>query len=199
MAIQIRRGSNADWESNYSNIVEGEPAVATDTERAFIGTGEGTFMEMPNIDLIASEYESETEYSVGDYCIYQGKLYQATSATTGAWDSTAWSQDTIMASVGEVADGSVTTAKLADSAVTTAKINDSAVTTAKLADSSVTTAKLNGVIDNTLAVSGKAADAKKTGDEISGLKDALQQLSNNVDKYGFSVVDGKLCVTYETA
>lgn len=199
MAIQIRRGTNADWENNYSNIVDGEPAVATDTERAFIGTGDGTFMEMPNIDLIASGYDTETEYAVGDYCIYQGKLYQATSATTGAWDSTAWSADTIMSSIGEVADGSVTTDKLADSAVTTAKIHDGSVTTAKLSDSSVTTAKLNGVIDNTLAVSGKAADAKATGDAITDLNNDLQQLSDNVDKYGFSVVDGKLCVTYETA
>lgn len=174
MAIQIRRGSNADWESNYSNIVDGEPAVATDTERAFIGTGEGTFMEMPNIDLIASEYDSDTEYAIGDYCIYQGKLYQATSATTGAWDSTAWSADTIMASVGEVADGSVTTAKLADSAVTTAKINDGAVTTNKISDGAVTMAKLGEDVEAEFATK---ADTNGSYDDMT-VGGAKQLLSN---------------------
>lgn len=37
------------------------------------------------------------------------------------------------------------------------------------------------------------------GINITTLNNDLQQLSNNVDKYGFSVVDGKLCVTYATA
>ena len=45
-------------------------------------------------------------------------------------------------------------------------------------------------IDATLTQSGKAADAKKTGDEISELKEDLSKL-------GLSVVDGKLCITYK--
>ena len=45
MAIQIRRGTNAQWESNKSNIVAGEPAITTDTGRFFVGTGSGTYQE----------------------------------------------------------------------------------------------------------------------------------------------------------
>jgi len=44
-------------------------------------------------------------------------------------------------------------------------------------------------IDSTLTATGKAADAKKTGDEISGLKNTLSNL-------GLTVVDGKLCAVY---
>ena len=48
------------------------------------------------------------------------------------------------------------------------------------------------VIDNTLTNAGQAADAKKTGDEISGLKNTLSNL-------GLTVVDGKLCAVYNVA
>ena len=44
-------------------------------------------------------------------------------------------------------------------------------------------------VDNTLTQSGEAADAKKTGDEITSLKQEFNQL-------GLSVVNGALCVTY---
>lgn len=52
MAIQIRRGTNAQWESNKSHIEAGEPAVTTDTGRFFVGTGSGTYAEFPNTDSI---------------------------------------------------------------------------------------------------------------------------------------------------
>lgn len=45
MAIQIRRGTNTQWEGGKSNIVEGEPAITTDTGRFFVGTGTGTYQE----------------------------------------------------------------------------------------------------------------------------------------------------------
>lgn len=43
--------------------------------------------------------------------------------------------------------------------------------------------------DDDLETAGDAADAKKTGDEISALKQEFNQL-------GLSVVNGALCVTY---
>lgn len=46
MAIQIRRGTDSEWESNKSNIVAGEPAVTLDTGRFFVGTGNGEFVEL---------------------------------------------------------------------------------------------------------------------------------------------------------
>lgn len=52
MAIQIRRGLNAQWEAQNGNIVAGEPAVTTDTGRFFVGTGTGTFVEFPSVDKV---------------------------------------------------------------------------------------------------------------------------------------------------
>ena len=62
MAIQIRRGTDAEWESNKSNIVAGEPAIAMDTERVFVGTGTGTYVELANIDFVEKAMK-EVEYS----------------------------------------------------------------------------------------------------------------------------------------
>lgn len=180
MAFQLRRGTDAQWESNMSNIVVGEPAVTTDTERLFVGTGSGTYTEFANADTIASEYNTTTSYAVGDVVRHQGKLYICNTATSGTWVAANWTETTVDSLIeNSIGDGEVTTAKLADSAVTTAKLATSAVTTAKLADSSVTPAKLNGVIDSTLATSGKAADAKATGDALSDLNDALDDLNDN--------------------
>ena len=44
------------------------------------------------------------------------------------------------------------------------------------------TALQSSDIDSTLTVTGKAADAKKTGDEISGIKNTLTQLGNSMQK-----------------
>ena len=46
------------------------------------------------------------------------------------------------------------------------------------------------VTDTTLSLAGVPADAKKTGDEISSLKEDLSAI-------GLSVVDGLLNITYE--
>ena len=48
------------------------------------------------------------------------------------------------------------------------------------------------VIDSSLTKSGKAADAKITGDEIGQLKKGIAAL----ESCGFVVVDGKICVKY---
>lgn len=70
--------------------------------------------------------------------------------------------------VGDVLDATATA-----NAVSTWLANHPEATTT-VADGSITTAKLaSGVIDQTLTVSGAAADAKKTGDEISDLKSQI--------------------------
>lgn len=95
MAIQIRRGSNAEWETNNSNIVVGEPAVATDSKRAFIGTASGAYMELANLEAIAPKYDSTKQYGIDDYVSYQGKLYVCTVPTSGAWNTSAWQETTL--------------------------------------------------------------------------------------------------------
>ena len=63
-------------------------------------------------------------------------------------------------------------------------------------DGSITKAKLNAeVIDDTLSVSGSAADAKTAGDEISGLKNALTQLGTVPKIAGTDAVNVDLDIT----
>ena len=62
MAIQIRRGTDTEWETNKSNIVVGEPAVTTDTGRFFVGTGTGTYAEFANKADLGDA--SELDYDV---------------------------------------------------------------------------------------------------------------------------------------
>ena len=57
------------------------------------------------------------------------------------------------------------------------KIDEGEMAALTIGDHTITAAKLaQGVIDNTLATSGAAADAKKTGDELSALKADLSTL-----------------------
>ena len=110
MAIQIRRGTDSGWESNNSNIVAGEPAVTTDTERFFVGVDSGEYMELVNIDTIAPAYDSSVTYNVGDYCVYQGNLYVCNTAnTTGTWSSSNWAEITIKQALDDLATRSVPT------------------------------------------------------------------------------------------
>lgn len=58
------------------------------------------------------------------------------------------------------------------------------------------------IVDNTLSISGKAADAKKTGDEISDLKDDINRLTDktkpnfelgNIDTQGRDIPSTNIC------
>lgn len=55
------------------------------------GGGSGT-------DVIAEDFDSTATYAVGDYCIYDGKLYKCTTAVTtaGDWDSSDWTETLVM-------------------------------------------------------------------------------------------------------
>lgn len=100
MAIQIRRGTDSQWSSNYANIVAGEPAMTTDTERFFLGTGSGTFMELPigeadYLDLariLADDYSSSATYFEGQFCKHSTYIYSAKADidTPEAWNSSHW-------------------------------------------------------------------------------------------------------------
>lgn len=91
MAIQIRRGSNAEWEStNGANIVVGEPVVTLDSGRLFIGTGTGTYTEFANISALASEYDPSKTYYEWDFVTHDGKLYVCDEESTGTWNAAKW-------------------------------------------------------------------------------------------------------------
>ena len=66
------------------------------------------------------------------------------------------------------------------------KIDEGEMAALTIGDGTITAAKLaSGVIDNTLATSGAAADAKKTGDEIAAVKADLEALESG----GLSIKD----------
>lgn len=84
----------------------------------------------------------------------------------------------------DLADGSVTAAKLASNSVTTAKITDANVTTAKLADTSVITAKL---------ADGSVATAKLADTSVTDAKLANNSVTTAKVADG-SITDAKLAV-----
>lgn len=74
------------------------------------------------------------------------------------WDGTRWE------TLGEILDGSITTAKLADGAVTTLKLADGAVTGDKLADDSVDGAAIvDGEVGTAALADASVTDAKLAG------------------------------------
>lgn len=125
MAIQIRRGTNAEWESNNSNIVAGEPAVAMDSERMFVGTGSGTYMELANIDVLADPFDSSASYVVGDFVAYHGKVYKFNTNHSGAWNASHVDEVALADALDALGDGVYTKAE-AD-ALLALKANESEV------------------------------------------------------------------------
>ena len=95
MAIQIRRGTNANWEANNSNIVAGEPAITTDSERFLVGTSSGAFAEFPNIDELVDPYDITANYVIGQNVNYKGQIYTCLANTSGSWNSANWNAVTL--------------------------------------------------------------------------------------------------------
>ena len=54
---------------------------------------------------LADTYNTSESYNVDDYCIYNGILYKCTAQTTGAWDSSDWTQTTITDELGSGGGG----------------------------------------------------------------------------------------------
>lgn len=60
-------------------------------DRTARATAEGTIASN-----FAQEYSTTTSYAVGDYCIKDLVLYKCTTATSGTWDSSKWTQVTAL-------------------------------------------------------------------------------------------------------
>jgi len=80
--------------------------------------------------------------------------------------------------VSNIADATITTAKMADGAIHTAKMADAGITTAKLADSSVTTAKIaDNAVTSAKVPDGSVSTAKLADDAVTFAK--MQDVSAN--------------------
>lgn len=93
--IQYRYGNNGGWEMNNSNIVNGEPVIATAPNRHFIGIGAGRYMEVATYGALARDFLSTVSYKKGDVVVYMGQIYKCITASTGAFDPSNWEQTTL--------------------------------------------------------------------------------------------------------
>lgn len=51
----------------------------------------GAVADLANVN-VAALYDSSTTYAIGQYCLYEGNIYRCIAITTGAFDSTKWTQ-----------------------------------------------------------------------------------------------------------
>ena len=163
-----------------------------------------------------TEFQEKTQVDNGDYVL----IDSATDGTHKYQLSRIPAQASAEVAAAVAAEG--TAREAADAAEVTAR--NAAISAAISDEVTARNAAIAANVDDTLAVSGKAADAKKTGDEIADVKSDLGTISNltttakssavaainEVDAHadanasaiaslGLSVVDGKLCITYQEA
>lgn len=79
MAIQFRRGTQAQWDANNSNIVAGEPVITTDTGNVYVGTAPGEYVELGKAsDITDLETQvSDVEDDVADINSHLGTVDDA--------------------------------------------------------------------------------------------------------------------------
>lgn len=72
-----------------SNLVH-DTEVSTDVWNTRKATA-GAVADLASAN-VAAAYDSATTYAIGQYCLYEGDIYRCIAITTGAFDSTAWTQ-----------------------------------------------------------------------------------------------------------
>ena len=102
MAIQIRRGTDAQYEATKPQLVVGEPTMTTDTKRMMVCVAQNLFAELVNVDRVGSAYDTGITYLPGDYVIHHGKLYKCLEQTTGTFDVSKWEQTSFVGLIKEI-------------------------------------------------------------------------------------------------
>lgn len=72
-----------------SNLVH-DTEVSTDVWNTRKATA-GAVADLASAN-VAAPYDSAITYAIGQYCLYEGDIYRCIAITTGAFDSTAWTQ-----------------------------------------------------------------------------------------------------------
>lgn len=126
----------------------------------------------------ADSFSTSSTYAVDDYVMYNNQLYRCTTAVTtaGAWDSTKWTAavlgDEISSIKGDLSQITTATSSDAGKVLKAKTVADEKVTEWEFIEADT--------IDNTLTISGAAADAKKTGDEIYSMQGDLSQIGTAI-------------------
>ena len=154
---------------NIVLVSETQPAAASNKIWIDPDAREISVPTMDDFDTLAGSvanlYDQTSTYAVGDYCMYEGQLYKCSTAINAAQDWTAahWAAQVLTDNIQTDLSSKVNSpgSNGTSGQVLTTNGNGTTSWTTPLA------------VDNTLSQTGKAADAKKTGDEINDLKDDL--------------------------
>ncbi len=77
----------------------------------FTQTGQEIQYLLDEAMQLAEEYDSSVSYAVGDYCSHEGTLYRCTTATTGTWDASKWTDNVIVLNALRTLKGRMDTAE----------------------------------------------------------------------------------------
>lgn len=64
-------------------------------EKVNVGGNEYDISDPKVRSMVSDAYNQDTQYAVGDYCIYENALYKCVTAATGAWDATKWKKTAV--------------------------------------------------------------------------------------------------------
>ena len=122
---------------------------------------------------IAPTYSNASTYAVGDYVWYDGDLYRCTTAisTAESWTAAHWESAVVGDDITELESA---LAEKLDAPSTAGTAGQALVTDG---NGGVSWADVEIEVDATLSQSGEAADAKATGDEITELKSAINDMA----------------------
>lgn len=98
---QLHKGDNEDLQAQINAIKDGSVIDS-------FGDVETALDTKADNDVIAPEFDAEAgTYEIGDLVMYEGKLYEFTSAheTAGEWDSTEVTEKTVADEIGTVKSG----------------------------------------------------------------------------------------------
>lgn len=53
-------------------------------------------------NTVATEFSTSTSYAVGDYCLYNGSLYRCTTAHSGAWNASHFTEVSVCSELTDI-------------------------------------------------------------------------------------------------
>ena len=158
-------------DASNMDLNDAKPVYSSNpTARFYYGHGSNQTVNKPSgVDyfgmlVFRSADNGWTQLLYGSNTILYSRRY---TPTTSSW--TAWKM------VGDVLDGSITTAKLANDAVTEAKLSNSSVTSAKIVDGTIVNAD---IADGTIS-GAKLANATITGGKIAANAITATNIANS--------------------
>ena len=172
-------------------------ADVTDTQNVVAALTAGTNISI-GADGTISASDNDTTYSAGSGLLLTGRTFAidnsvVTNNYLGTVTANAFVGDgSGLVDIQNLADASVTTAKIANASITGSKIADDTVTAAKISDASITTAKIaDDAVTSTKLADGSVSAAKIADASITSGKIATSvNFQTGVNNYSMSTSTG---------